>query len=160
MESSFEGDAPHFHNPETAPLSAIVDRQLFEQHDAVSYRVQLQVVLLRRQIVQQYPRCLRPEKKCFSAKIWRRYRKGLCASSRSSDRLSMTIRAGASASTLSKIICVVSLSSILPGCSTVIPAWIKSRLRRNQLEDRYALQRPAMALRHKRSSRSVSDNVM
>src|SRR5690348_702130 len=53
VEAALERDAAHFHDAQAAALRAIVNRQLLQKHDAMGDRVELEVVLARREVVQQ-----------------------------------------------------------------------------------------------------------
>jgi hypothetical protein len=114
VKSALKIDASHLHDPKPSSLRAVIDGQLFEHYDAVGNRVQLHVVLLRRKIVEQNHSRFAARKKMLEREDLATVSEG-AASSLSSDRLSRTMRAGAKASTRSKIICVVSLSSISAG---------------------------------------------
>jgi hypothetical protein len=47
VETSPELNASHFQDAQAPPLRAIVDRHLFQQHDAVHNRVELKIVTSR-----------------------------------------------------------------------------------------------------------------
>ncbi len=65
-------DAPHFDDAQAPSLCAVLDRELFKQHHSVRDGMELQVVLLRGQVVEHHHRAVRLVKKCFSARTWRR----------------------------------------------------------------------------------------
>ena len=56
MEAAAKPDAAHFDHAKPPPLRAVIDGELLEHHDAVRNRVQLQVVLGRREVVEQHDR--------------------------------------------------------------------------------------------------------
>ena len=47
MVAAAELDSAHLDHAKPSPLGAIVDRHLFQQHDAMRDRMELQIVLLR-----------------------------------------------------------------------------------------------------------------
>jgi hypothetical protein len=53
MVAAAKLDAAHLDDPHAAALGAEVDRKLLQQHNPMGNRMELQVVLLRRQIVEK-----------------------------------------------------------------------------------------------------------
>src|SRR5690348_8881382 len=53
MEAAGERNAPHLDNPQPPAFRAVVDRQLLEEYHAVHDRMELEILLLRSEVIEQ-----------------------------------------------------------------------------------------------------------
>jgi hypothetical protein len=149
VKSALEIDAPHLHDPKPPPLRAVVDRQLLKQHHAMGNRVQLQIVLLRGEVVEQHYGGLTARKEVLQREdLTTIPKRALCQQAKLRQAIKDDPRGGQGLNPVEDHLgCFAELHLGRMQDSELL-ARIQAALRRDQFKDRDAFERPAMALGH------------
>ena len=149
VEAALERDAAHLHHPHPPALRAVVDRKLLQKHHPVGDGVKLQVVLVRGQVVEQDDGGPAPGEEVFESQ-------DLAPVAQRTLREQPEFRQAVD-DDAGRIKAFDLVEDELAGLAQLhfrrlqdgqFLARVEAGLRRNELEDGDAIQRPAVALGH------------